>query len=221
MFMRDSMLCGFLLLLIGSSSIGVGIALYIKNNKNVNCKELRFTFSKEIDTNMSTFFNQDTNCTVVLQTDKYRSPKEVTLKIIDGTCDNCIFQKKNVQYNILIILIIIGSVIVLVALLFILSCSNCCLCIYRNQNTVTRTQYRIETRHTTIRVHPVITPKIDILVDNNTKNKECIICMDISESENMLCKLKKCDCTEALYHESCLKNWLEHSMSCPLCRKEI
>ena len=47
--------------------------------------------------------------------------------------------------------------------------------------------------------------------------KECIICQEEFQSEEILVKLSCCH----LYHDHCLMKWLKNTPTCPLCRLKL
>lgn len=52
--------------------------------------------------------------------------------------------------------------------------------------------------------------------DNNDNDNDCSICYDKSD----LNKLVKLDCNH-LYHDTCIKKWIDISNTCPICRKNL
>jgi hypothetical protein len=57
------------------------------------------------------------------------------------------------------------------------------------------------------------------------KNNDCLICMDNEEIQTMTLKnydnmIVTCKCN-GYYHKNCLKLWLQKSLSCPICRKQV
>lgn len=160
--MRNSILCAFVLFTIGTTAIGIGAALIVKNTNN------------------------------------------------------------NHDNGILVVLIIIGVILMIFGKMFVISSIDCLRFNYVADEDFAH-QPAIRVRHIRqidTRIHPITTPEIEIVIDNTSKNKECVICLDVSNSGS-LCKLKECDCAQSYYHESCLKKWVEQQASCPLCRKTI
>ena len=67
----------------------------------------------------------------------------------------------------------------------------------------------------------------DKLITNGNDQKSCIICWTTDDYKNRLQYLKEfneyiiiCDCN-VLIHHNCLKQWIQHTKSCPICRKKI
>ena len=50
---------------------------------------------------------------------------------------------------------------------------------------------------------------------NNNNNIDCAICL--SNIQNLYIDLE----CKHMFHENCLKTWLEHNTNCPLCRREL
>lgn len=47
---------------------------------------------------------------------------------------------------------------------------------------------------------------------------ECSICLEVMNKNNKIIKLYCCD---HIYHEKCIRGWIEKNRNCPLCRKSI
>lgn len=51
-----------------------------------------------------------------------------------------------------------------------------------------------------------------------TENPSCSVCLEDFNREKVFLKTKACN---HLFHKECLKNWLQVSRTCPLCRKDL
>lgn len=65
----------------------------------------------------------------------------------------------------------------------------------------------------------------DSLKEDNVKI--CLICWLPNNNTDLVKNMKQfayilttCDCN-ALFHDKCLKTWIENSQSCPICRKQL
>lgn len=64
-------------------------------------------------------------------------------------------------------------------------------------------------------------------VDEDITNKQCLICWVYSIDNNPILKMQSisgiitiCKCNP-LFHYNCIKDWVNRTSSCPICRKKI
>jgi hypothetical protein len=55
----------------------------------------------------------------------------------------------------------------------------------------------------------------EIVIVNEDRDNECSICL-----ESSINKFMKLNC-DHLFHEKCIKKWIENHNSCPICRDDI
>lgn len=48
---------------------------------------------------------------------------------------------------------------------------------------------------------------------------ECSICLELMTKDSR--RVIKLYCCDHIYHEKCIKEWIEKSRNCPLCRKSV
>ena len=60
---------------------------------------------------------------------------------------------------------------------------------------------------------------LEVDLKGNKQVSECIICLTDFENEETIIKLS---CNEThIFHEECLKGWVQTNYTCPLCREPI